>query len=123
MVSVDGSIEGLRICKAAADKLDLPVYPVAMDLENACLPSDTFDLISVVRYLNRDLFPQLIDALAPGATLFYKTFNTNHLRKKPGFNPEFVLQPGELESAFSDLSISCVDESGTSSYLIALKPA
>lgn len=122
MVSVDGSIEGLRICKSAADKLALPVYPLVMDLEKACLPKAAFDLISVVRYLNRELFPQLIDALAPGATLFYKTFNTNHLKQKPGFNPDFVLKPYELENAFAALSISCVDESGTSSYIIAKKP-
>lgn len=122
MVSVDGAIEGLRICKAAADRLGLSVNPVVMDLENACLPNAAFDLITVVRYLNRALFPQLIKALAPGATLFYKTFNTNHLKQKPGFNPDFVLQLGELESAFADLLISRIDESGTSSYIIAHKP-
>ena len=122
MLAVDCAIEGLRICQSKAEALSLPVLPVVMDLERGCIAKSTFDVITVVRYLNRALFPALVDALAPGGTLFYKTFNVDHLKANPNFNPAFVLQPRELENAFSALKMVDRGYSSGSSYILAQKP-
>lgn len=121
MVAVDGAIEGLRICQAESRSQSLPVHSVVMDLERATFKQGAFDLITVVRYLNRSLYPNMVEALAPGGFLFYKTFNVDHLKTKPGFNPDYVLQPGELESAFSGLKI--VESGGVNgcSFILAQK--
>ena len=121
MLAVDGAIEGLRICQAQSHLLSLSVQPVVMDLERAQLKEAAFDVINVVRYLNRSLFPALAEALAPGGTLFYKTFNVDHLRERPGFNPEYLLQPGELETAFGELNILESGASNGSGYIFAQK--
>ena len=119
--AVDASIQALVHCKYAAEKSELPVYPVVMDLDRCGFPSNRFALITIVRYLNRELVPQLISSLAPGGILFYKTFNLKHLEARPKFNPNFVLQVGELQKLFSSLEILCLDEHGPTSYLIGRK--
>lgn len=55
-------------------------------------------------YLNRALFPALVQTLRPGGLLLYKTFNTNMLRTRPGFNPDYLLDPGELARLLSALA-------------------
>ncbi|PQV53278.1 bifunctional 2-polyprenyl-6-hydroxyphenol methylase/3-demethylubiquinol 3-O-methyltransferase UbiG [Paraburkholderia sp. BL21I4N1] len=86
---------------AALDTLrDAPlVTPLAADLEGAAwpLPGDAkFAAVVVTNYLHRALFPQLLDALAPGGVLVYETFaQGNESVGKPS-NPAFLLAPGEL---------------------------
>jgi SAM-dependent methyltransferase len=122
VVALDIAINGLRACRREARRRDLRVYPVVMDLDSLVLPNARFDLVSVVRYLNRGLFPVLVEALAPGGLLFYKTFNQRHLVDNPDFNPDYVLADGELAAAFSGLEPVLLDESGNSSVILARAP-
>jgi tellurite methyltransferase len=74
------------------------------DLTRPALPSDAFQLIVVTRYLQRDLCPTLIDALAPGGFLLYETFT--ELQKGRGRgpqSPDHLLRLGELRSLFAPL--------------------
>lgn len=119
VVAADVSLSGLRVCKRTADRLQLPVYPVALDLDHGGLPGATFSLVSVVRYLNRNLCPVIIDALCPGGLLFYKTFNRRHLQAHPGFNPSYLLDDGELGRLFAELTIIDANESGSASWILA----
>ncbi|ASL45559.1 Ribosomal RNA small subunit methyltransferase J [Burkholderia sp. AD24] len=86
---------------AALDTLrDAPlITPLAADLEGAAwpLPGDAkFAAVVVTNYLHRALFPQLLNALAPGGVLVYETFaQGNESVGKPS-NPAFLLAPGEL---------------------------
>ncbi|RKR45021.1 class I SAM-dependent methyltransferase [Paraburkholderia sp. BL17N1] len=86
---------------AALDALrDEPlITPLQADLEGAAwpLPADAkFAAVVVTNYLHRPLFPQLLDALAPGGVLVYETFaQGNESVGKPS-NPAFLLAPGEL---------------------------
>lgn len=86
---------------AALDTLrDEPlVTPLAADLEGAAWPlpaNAKFAAVVVTNYLHRALFPQLLDALAPGGVLVYETFaQGNESVGKPS-NPAFLLAPGEL---------------------------
>src|SRR5438132_3063315 len=44
------------------------------DLERTALPRSRFELVLVTRYLQRDLFGALRDAIAPGGLAMYETF-------------------------------------------------
>ncbi len=73
------------------------------DLDQYSLDKAYFDLILVVRYLNRDLFSGIVSALKPGGALVYKTFNRNILKQRPGFNPAYTIEAIELVEAFPSL--------------------
>lgn len=124
VVGVDASIEGLKIARRRSRERELEVDFVNVDLQSYRPPPFGFDLLLVFRYLNRDLFPALEETLRPGGLMFYKTFNRNHLREKPGFNPEYLLEPGELKRCFSGLEVLAAsndDSQAPESFLIARK--
>ena len=78
-----------------------------VDLENGqpFLDPDTFDLIVVVHYLHRPLFPALVRALRPGGVLVYETFTRAQAARGKPTNPAFLLEPGELIALVQPLRI------------------
>lgn len=94
--AVDGSFEGVRLGMAESRRRGLPLLAFVADLDCYPLPPERFDLVVVIRYLNRGLFPAIRASLRPGGVLVYRTFNVRHLSDSPTFNPDYLLQPGEL---------------------------
>ncbi len=130
VIPCDGAYLAIEKCQASAKAHNLKIFPLVCDLESIVLPVDAFDLICVVRYLQRSLFENLTNAVQPGGIIFYKTFNTYFLIQNPRFNPDFVVEPGELDSIFRDFEILDSDiksgtkdsyEIPTTSYVIARK--
>jgi dihydroneopterin aldolase len=75
------------------------------------LGHEVYDAILVFFYLNRPLFPYLIDALKPGGVLLYETFTVdNHLQRRHPKRREFCLAPCELLSLTTGLHILHYDE-------------
>jgi SAM-dependent methyltransferase len=73
------------------------------DPEDGRLPSffeRRFGGIVVTNYLYRPLFRPLAAALAPGGVLIYETFAKGNERFGKPSNPDFLLDPGELLTAF-----------------------
>ncbi len=98
VVAVDLDVSGL-----ADLKVDSGVEVLAADLENGTWPfeDDAFDAIVVANYLHRPHFPHLAASLAPGGVLIFETFGRgNEVYGRPR-NPDFLLAPGELLTAFS----------------------
>lgn len=63
-----------------------------------------FDAVIVTNYLHRALYAQIAAALAPDGLLIYETFMLgNALFGRPS-NPDFLLRPDELLTAFPGLS-------------------
>lgn len=63
-----------------------------------------FDVVIVTNYLHRPLYAQIGAALAPDGLLIYETFMLgNALFGRPS-NPDFLLRPDELLTAFPGLS-------------------
>ncbi len=131
VIACDGAYFGLEICHRSARRLGLPVSALVCDLEVFALPESAFGLVSVVRYLHRPLFNQLKSTVAPGGLIFYKTFNTHFLSRNPDFNPDYVLQTGELNRVFSDFEIRASDFGSTmdgsnaptpTSFILARRP-
>ncbi len=99
---VDGSTVALAFAhrKAIAHKLKVAWF--AADLDSYPLPTDTFDAVVVVRYLNRGLIGRIKRALRRGGVLFVKTFNDHFREQNPKFPEQYVLKPGELNRWFGD---------------------
>lgn len=68
------------------------------DIENGPWPYDgmRYGGVIVTNYLHRDLFPRLIEAVAPGGVLIYETFAVGNERFGRPSNPAFLLARGEL---------------------------
>ena len=78
---------------------------VAADIENGPWPfaGRRFDAVIVTNYLWRPLMPAIVDAVAAGGVLIYETFAAGNESVGKPSNPHFLLQPGELLQAISDL--------------------
>ena len=124
VTAIDFSREALRLAGArGAD-----VEPCELDLEapGADLGEHAFDLVCVVRFLHRPLFPALKRAVKSGGLLVYHTYSTDHLRFEAGpRNPRFLLEPGELLREFASWRVLRYEEEwrgrGTAA-LLARKP-
>ncbi len=82
-----------------------------------------FDLILVLFFLDRALFPALQAALAPGGVLMIKTRTEDHPRFAEGSqHPEYFLRGGELAKAFPGLHILQSREQGGMAELLAQAP-
>ena len=126
VIALDCSLTALQIGQRIAAREGVGIKGLVADLDDWPLPTSTFEVITCFRYLNRELFPAMRNALKPGGLLLYKTFNQHHLREFPRFNPNYLLRPGELTRAFPDLElIVCSDGGDISepySFAIARSP-
>jgi SAM-dependent methyltransferase len=61
------------------------------------------DVVVVVRFLDRSLFGPLQRVINPGGLLVYETFTTDQIETGHPRNPRYLLEPGELATAFPDL--------------------
>jgi tellurite methyltransferase len=79
---------------------------IQADLEEIRLPPASFSLILCLQYLQRFLFMQMVSALRPGGVLLFETFTREQLNYTGGpRNPDYLLEPGELRTAFPELRI------------------
>ena len=125
--AVDISHSGLVLCLAKARANGLHVFPFVADLTSYPLPIDCFAVVTVTRYLERELLPRLRASVRPGGWVFYRTFNRRHLREHPGFPDQYVLREGELQDAFAGWETVTTNENSagedTTSYWVGCKPA
>jgi 2-polyprenyl-3-methyl-5-hydroxy-6-metoxy-1,4-benzoquinol methylase len=96
----DWSFEGLRKLTAAARLSGRTIGAVACDITRFPLPRERYDVLVCFRFLDRTLFPAMIEALRPGGALVIETFNRRHLERRPDFPVEYCLEQGELLRAF-----------------------
>jgi len=100
---VDHSPERLDEARARAGALNLPVRTRCVDLEATAdpLPKEAFELVVVVHYLHRELFPALKAALRPGGAIVYETFTREQARFGKPRSPDHLLETGELREVFA----------------------
>ena len=109
---------GFAVC--AVDRDIAALLPLAgpqceirqIDLETGepWLLGEDYDGIIVTNYLHRPLLPMVGPALAPGGVLIYETFGLGNERFGRPHNPAFLLRPGELLEAFSDLTVVAFEQ-------------
>jgi tellurite methyltransferase len=106
--AVDVSGVALAQAQAEASSRGLQVNLIQADLTHWWVPPSRYDLIIVRHYLNRDLMPQLSRGLRAGGLLFVETRNVRYLSVRPGFDPAFLLQPGELRHFAMDAGLDVI---------------
>ena len=104
--AIDVSDVAIGALRAAAQERGLPIAAWVVDLEREPLPAGPYDVIVTTNFLQRDLFGQLHDALAPGGLLVYETLGRSHVEELGhSFNPDYLLDRGELLRAFEGLEV------------------
>lgn len=132
VTAVDTSLVGIEILRERARTAGATVDARVADLEKGefQIEPNTFDLICVFYYLQRDLFPAIRAGLKPGGTIVAAIhLNDGKADAKPR-NPDFLLEPNELKELFADWEITYYRESESdegghhhdTAFLIAKKP-
>ncbi len=101
---VDRDLKALCAAGALVASAGSQLRAWCADLTETPLPTSRFDVIVVTRYLQRALFPSLMEALAPAGVLLYETFTV--FQRAHGGGPtssDHLLEPGELVRAFDRL--------------------
>ena len=124
--AVDGSITALHFGKRKAKANGLNLLGFVADLDSYPFPAAYFDVIVVLRYLNRDLIEPMRGALKSGGLLLFQTFNKRFLKQKPTFPEQYVLNDGELRDWYGDwYCVKTNDDTtnqATQSYWVGKKP-
>ena len=87
------------------------VNAIHADLDSYNIPCDTYHLILNIHFLNRRLFPQIIEALKPGGVLIVETFlEGDPIRTAQPTCRDYLLRPNELLHAFLKMQILFYEE-------------
>ena len=127
--AVDDNPDILARAEALAARHGVRIQTRVRDLEwrDPGLALERYDLVTVFRFLHRPLFPHIERALAPGGWLVYETFRRGQERFGRPTHPRFLLNEGELSSAFPSLAVEDYAESDpeggpVTARLLARKP-
>jgi len=93
-----------------------------VDVDTIALQSGAYDLVTVTRYLQRGLFPQIKESIRSGGRIIYDTYNVRYLELVPEFNKSFLLGIGELRSYFHKWQFIHDEEEDHNSRIVAVKP-
>ena len=93
-----------------------------VDLDHPELEAERYQLVCVFRFFKRALFPDIRASIQPGGRIIYRSYNKRHLQQAPGFNPAYLLEPGELAGYFADWKVLHSADDRHISELVAIKP-
>lgn len=86
---------------------------ICADLDLFDIPVGRYDLIVDMLYLNRRLFPQICEGLAPGGILIFETLVASpRVAAEEGHCRDYLLRENELLHAFLSLKIIYYREAG-----------
>ncbi|MBN2472552.1 MAG: class I SAM-dependent methyltransferase [Anaerolineae bacterium] len=92
------------------------------DLDRTRLAPAVYDVVSCFRYLNRNLFPMLREAVKPGGLVIYQTYTIRRLEKWPDSSRRFLLEPRELPTFFPGWEVLHDDEVADMARFVARRP-
>ena len=93
-------------------KLGLVINCVTRDVLRYPPKPNTFDVIVVSKFLNRQLIKHIRRAIKPNGLIFYQTFIKNRISKLGPNNPEYQLNENELLEFFNDWKLIFYKEEG-----------
>jgi tellurite methyltransferase len=105
--ATDRDEEAIGFVNSEARRLGVPVTGEVRDIEahGVSFGHEAYDVIVVVHYLHRPLFPALVSALCPHGLLFYETFTVDQAQRGKPSNPDYLLLHGELERLVAPLDV------------------
>jgi len=101
----DVSEVALEMAAVRAERSGVEIDLVQADLAVDPLPSGPWDLITCFNYLNRALFPAMIDELTDGGLLAVSIATRSNLERNERPTERFLLNDEELPSLLGDLSM------------------
>lgn len=104
LASLGFEIDALDISSVAIEQLQglNHIHALEVDFDSYTLEKDKYDLIVCTYFLERKLFPQMIDALKPNGIILMETFLHDKGNERVPSNPAFRLNEGELEAYFDE---------------------
>jgi tellurite methyltransferase len=127
---VDVSDVALELAQRNARRRRVKLETKRLDLSTPAgrkaVAGERYDLVLVLFYLERKLFPALVHALKPGGILIYKTYTVDQLCFRGGpRHPLHLLKHNELLRAFPGLRVlhyrETVKDKGVAEF-VGLKP-
>jgi len=102
VTAVDYSRAGMRILEERCRARSVRVNAVIADLERHEfeIDRDSYDLIAVTNYLQRDLFREITSGTRPGGVVIAVIAMVDDDPNIKPMNPAYLLNPGELASYF-----------------------
>lgn len=115
------NIDALDISEVAIETLDNQgfknINTKVMDLEGFIPEVNSYDLIVMTNYLDRELIPKLANALKKEGILFIETYMNHEENEKAPSNPDFLLKKEELKTYFDEkFEVLAYDEFFNESY-------
>lgn len=104
----DVSPVGLALAAERAKAEGLRLHTLEVDLAEAPFPAGPWDVIASFLYLQRPLFPAMVDALSPGGWLVFLQPTVTNLERHAKPPRRFLLEPGELAALLAPLPIEIV---------------
>jgi SAM-dependent methyltransferase len=106
----DVSDVALDMAVARAERSKVDLVTVNADLTEDPFPAGPWDLITCFNYLDRSLFPTMIDELADGGQLALTLATATNLERNEHPRAEFLLEDGELRGLLGDLAVEYYEE-------------
>jgi tellurite methyltransferase len=110
----DISAEAISILRKRATENNLTLEYRVCDVTDIVISAQDFDVIVVSYFLERMLFPTIINALKINGLLFYQTWTREHSGDRGPHNENFRLGANELLHLCRDLHIILYREEGLS---------
>lgn len=123
-IGVDVSGVALRAARAAAAREGVWRHTlfVQADLDRWRPPAESVDVVTVFRFLDRDLYNPLKRCVRSGGLIFYETRHEGILKRLPEANPAYLLRRNELQRVFSSWQIIIDSEGPENARFVARKP-
>jgi tellurite methyltransferase len=100
VVFADRSVDSLQAIAAHLNK-GSALWPVDFEQQDDPLAAKQFSAVLVFRYLHRQLFAAIKQAIVPGGLIIYETFTLAQAQLGRPKNPNFLLKSGELSNQFA----------------------
>ncbi len=101
-------------------------WQVDFETPGSPLSGKQFAAILVFRYLHRNLFDSIKQAIKPGGMIIYETFTVDQAKIGRPKNPNFLLESGELNEVFSTWQVlhqfEGIDNENAIAQIVAIKP-
>ena len=103
---IDISETGVELARQNAGPLASHIHFVVDDLTQFRASQTQFDVVMGFFYLQREIFPEIVQAVHPGGVLIYKTYTTDQLKLPSGpKDASHLLAPGELARSVAEMSV------------------
>jgi tellurite methyltransferase len=104
--AVDVSDVAVAALDDTARTRGLAIHARVADLEREALPTQRYDVVVLINYLQRSLFDTIASTLTSEGLLVAETVTRAHIEQLGrSFDPRFVLDSHELERAFPSLTV------------------